>query len=153
MKIVNVVAAIIENNQENDGRILIAQRDSQSDFVGYWEFPGGKINSNETHKQALCRELNEEPAINNVEITDYIATSKTHQAKRIILLHAWRIVSLAEKLSYIVIPAFFGFILKKYKNTHWRQQIFHCWQPIDKSISAELFLFIFFLERFRPFFL
>ncbi|WP_031343493.1 NUDIX domain-containing protein, partial [Yersinia pestis] len=36
---IDVVAAIIER----DGKILLAQRDGQSDQAGLWEFPGGKV--------------------------------------------------------------------------------------------------------------
>jgi len=50
-----VVAAIIFNQ----GKVLIAQRKS-GDFSGLWEFPGGKIESGETHSEALRRELLEE---------------------------------------------------------------------------------------------
>lgn len=50
-----MVAAIIFNQ----GKVLIAQRKS-GDFSGLWEFPGGKIESGETHSEALRRELLEE---------------------------------------------------------------------------------------------
>ena len=40
-----------------DGRVLMAQRPSGKDYAGLWEFPGGKIEANETPEQAICREL------------------------------------------------------------------------------------------------
>ena len=43
-----------------DGRVLMAQRPSGKDYAGLWEFPGGKIEANETPEQAICRELFEE---------------------------------------------------------------------------------------------
>ncbi|MDD2592469.1 MAG: (deoxy)nucleoside triphosphate pyrophosphohydrolase [Erysipelotrichaceae bacterium] len=55
MKTVNVVAAIIIDN----GRILASQRAS-GQFKDGWEFPGGKIELNESKEEALIREIKEE---------------------------------------------------------------------------------------------
>ncbi len=54
-----VTAAIIEN----DGKILIAKRKEGWRFAGKWEFPGGKIEPNETPEECLRRELREELGI------------------------------------------------------------------------------------------
>jgi mutator protein MutT len=54
-----VVAAVIER----DGRILIAQRDAASWHPLKWEFPGGKVEAEETPEAAVVRELAEELAI------------------------------------------------------------------------------------------
>lgn len=43
-----------------DGRVLMAQRPAGKDHAGRWEFPGGKVEANETPEQAICRELYEE---------------------------------------------------------------------------------------------
>lgn len=55
MKKVNVVAALIEKN----GCYLLAQRSSGS-LKGKWEFPGGKVEENETFEKAIVREIFEE---------------------------------------------------------------------------------------------
>ena len=55
-----VVAGVLV---DSDGRLLIGRRAANKDFAGYWEFPGGKIEKNETPEAALVRELREELSI------------------------------------------------------------------------------------------
>ena len=55
MKTIRGVAAIIVNN----GKIFATQR-GYGDFIGGWEFPGGKIEPGETSEEALVREIKEE---------------------------------------------------------------------------------------------
>ena len=59
MKTVNVVGALITGK---DGRILVAQRPfSEIPYKSYkWEFPGGKVEENESSEEALIREIKEE---------------------------------------------------------------------------------------------
>ena len=52
----NVVAAIIKENN----RYLIVQRNKKKHLGLKWEFPGGKVKSNESFKEALIREIKEE---------------------------------------------------------------------------------------------
>jgi len=46
-----------------DGRVLIAQRPAGRPMAGLWEFPGGKVELNETPEATLIRELQEELGI------------------------------------------------------------------------------------------
>lgn len=46
-----------------DGRVLITQRPQGKTMAGLWEFPGGKIEADETPEEALIRELREELGI------------------------------------------------------------------------------------------
>jgi len=48
---------------DTDGRILLAQRPEGKSMAGLWEFPGGKVNKDETPEFALMRELEEELGI------------------------------------------------------------------------------------------
>ncbi len=54
-----VVAAVIQRN----GRTLIAQRKNLGHHPLKWEFPGGKVERDETPEAALARELQEELGI------------------------------------------------------------------------------------------
>ena len=56
-KTINVVAAIIIQ----DGKLFATQR-GYGEWRDWWEFPGGKIESGETPKDALKREIREELA-------------------------------------------------------------------------------------------
>jgi 8-oxo-dGTP diphosphatase len=48
---------------DSDGRVLIAQRPPGKAMAGLWEFPGGKIEAEESPEDALVRELREELGI------------------------------------------------------------------------------------------
>ncbi len=52
-----VAVGIVINS---DREILISQRRSTSSLAGYWEFPGGKCEQDESPEKALVRELSEE---------------------------------------------------------------------------------------------
>lgn len=60
MKQIKVVAAIIQKENK-----ILATKRGYGEFINMWEFPGGKIESGETKKQALVREIKEEL---NIEI-------------------------------------------------------------------------------------
>lgn len=47
----------------DDGQILLARRAAHQHQGELWEFPGGKVDADETVQQALCRELQEELGI------------------------------------------------------------------------------------------
>jgi 8-oxo-dGTP diphosphatase len=46
-----------------DSRVLIAQRPAGKPMAGLWEFPGGKVETDERPEQTLIRELREELGI------------------------------------------------------------------------------------------
>tara|TARA_B100000900_G_scaffold412366_1_gene433993 strand:- start:1260 stop:1664 length:405 start_codon:yes stop_codon:yes gene_type:complete len=55
VKLVSACALINEK-----GKVLINKRPEGKDYAGYWEFPGGKVEENETPEDAIIRELKEE---------------------------------------------------------------------------------------------
>lgn len=68
MKTVKVVAAIIR-----DGNKIFATQRGYGDQKDGWEFPGGKIETNETPQQALVREIKEE-LDTDIIVGDYLTT-------------------------------------------------------------------------------
>ena len=57
MKHVEVVCAIIMND---NNEVFICKRGPGRALEGKWEFPGGKVETNETHEQTIIREIKEE---------------------------------------------------------------------------------------------
>lgn len=57
MKLVLVVACALV---DADRRVLIARRPEGKAMAGLWEFPGGKVEPDETPEAAIIRELEEE---------------------------------------------------------------------------------------------
>lgn len=94
MKSIDVVAAIIEQQ----GKILLARRPGSGDQAGLWEFPGGKVDANESQPAALTRELEEELAIKAV-VGDYVASHQREVSGRIIHLHAWHVSEFSGELT------------------------------------------------------
>ena len=75
------------------GRFLMTLRPEGKVYAGYWEFPGGKLETGETVEAALRRELQEELGVTigpvqpwQVELMDYPhARVRLHFCK----VHAW----------------------------------------------------------------
>lgn len=57
--IIDIAIAIVKYND----RFLIGRRDSGQTLAGFWEFPGGKIESGETSAAAAFRECLEETGL------------------------------------------------------------------------------------------
>ncbi|MEZ2602389.1 8-oxo-dGTP diphosphatase MutT [Kluyvera intermedia] len=60
MKILQISVGIIRNAE---GEIYITQRAADAHMAHKWEFPGGKIEAEESPEQAVIRELQEEVGI------------------------------------------------------------------------------------------
>ncbi len=68
-----------------DGRLLISKRKDEGLLGGLWEFPGGKVEVGETHRECLARELDEELGI-RVQVGDkYAVVKHTYEHFRITL--------------------------------------------------------------------
>ena len=78
----DVVAAIIKK----DNFYLIVQR-NRNKYMGLkWEFPGGKVETNETFHEALSREIQEELSI-QINVHEKIAEEKYKDDQINIILH------------------------------------------------------------------
>lgn len=71
MEMIKVTAAILEI----DGKILIAKRKKDDPLKEKWEFPGGKVEPNETPEECLVRELEEELDI-KTKIGHFVCSSQ-----------------------------------------------------------------------------
>lgn len=87
MKITEVAAAILENDQ---GQVLLGCRPAGSVYAGYWEFPGGKVETGETVHQALVRELKEELGIQILEARPWLVREQLYEHAHV-RLHFFRV--------------------------------------------------------------
>jgi len=87
--IVHVAVAVIVNE---DNEVCISFRNETSHQGGLWEFPGGKVEQQETVEQALVREINEEL---NLEIQQFRPLIKIthHYSDKAVCLHVYKILS------------------------------------------------------------
>ncbi len=77
-----MVCAIIEK----DGKILVAKRRISQSQGGFWEFPGGKINGQETPEQAVIREIREELGIEILVEKKLDPVSYSYPGKEVLLI-------------------------------------------------------------------
>jgi len=82
MNPVDVVAAIIKK----EDYYLLAQRNKDKYMGLKWEFPGGKVEQNETFKEALSREILEELNV-NIQIHSKVAEESYQDEEINIVLH------------------------------------------------------------------
>ena len=80
-KIVHVAVGVIKQQDE----FFLTKRLADTHQGGKWEFPGGKVEDNETIPQALHRELKEEVAINALTCTPLMQISHDYGDKKVLL--------------------------------------------------------------------
>ena len=83
MKIVEVVAAVIKK----DNMYLGTQR-GYGEFKGMWEFPGGKIEGEESKEEALKREIKEELNA-EISVDNYLCTVNYDYPNFHLIMHAY----------------------------------------------------------------
>ena len=79
-----VTAGIIKQNE----KILIGRRKPGKHLAGFWEFPGGKLEENETPEDCLRREILEELGI-NIKVLSHFMDSIFHYPEKSICLMAY----------------------------------------------------------------
>lgn len=68
------------------GQVLIAQRKKDDHFGGFWEFPGGKREDDETLEECAVREALEEVGV-QIQIESFLRTVKNPYPNKSIDLH------------------------------------------------------------------
>ncbi|MBD9677412.1 (deoxy)nucleoside triphosphate pyrophosphohydrolase [Pseudomonas sp. PDM18] len=58
----NVAAAVVYL----DGKVLVARRAPGEKLAGMWEFPGGKLEADETPQRCIVREIHEELGVGSI---------------------------------------------------------------------------------------
>lgn len=81
-----MAAAIVDSQQ----RVLLAERPTGKHLAGYWEFPGGKLESNEARIDGLRRELIEELGLEIDQARPLIDVCYAYPEKTV-RLDVWRI--------------------------------------------------------------
>lgn len=94
--VIEVVAGVIYK----DNKFLIAQRNFKKAQGGLWEFPGGKLEPNETAEDALKREIKEEFDA-DIEVGNYIGESVHHYPEKDIKLMFYKAKLVSENLTLL----------------------------------------------------
>ncbi len=75
-----VVAGIL---LDGDGRVLITERVDDGPVHGLWEFPGGKIDPDESSEAALARELIEEIGVEPLSPTHFMSLEHSYPDRHV----------------------------------------------------------------------
>jgi 8-oxo-dGTP diphosphatase len=85
--VLDVAASIV---RAPDGRVLMAERTAGQISPGFWELPGGKIDSGESAQHAAIRELDEEIGIRALDVRPWISYEHAFPLRRI-RLHFFKV--------------------------------------------------------------
>jgi 8-oxo-dGTP diphosphatase len=100
------------------GEFLLTTRPAGKAYAGHWEFPGGKLEADETVDQALARELKEELGID-------VGTCRTWKVTRVDYPHA------LVELNFCFVTAWSGALTM-------REQQEFSWQRVPVTVSPVL---------------
>lgn len=81
VKVIHVAVGVIVRHQQ----VLLALRSTKQHQGGKWEFPGGKVECDETVVQALTRELQEEVAISVRQSQAFMQLEYAYPEKTVLL--------------------------------------------------------------------
>lgn len=124
MKTIEVVAAIIIR----DSQVFATQR-GYGEFQGWWEFPGGKIESGECPQEALVREIREELDA-EIEVGDLLETVEWDYPNFHLTMHCF-ICSLTSESMH----------LNEHEAATWlTKETLHSvkWLPADEGILSKI---------------
>lgn len=124
MKVVRVVAAIIVH----DNKIFATQR-GYGEFAGGWEFPGGKIEENETPEGAIKREILEE-LDTEIEVLELFDTVEYDYPNFHLSMDC-----------FICRIKTGGLVLKEHMNAKWltKETLYNVdWLPADEGVIGKI---------------
>ena len=124
MKTIEVVAAVIVK----DGKVFATQR-GYGQWQGWWEFPGGKIESGECPQEALVREIREELDA-EIEVGDLLETVEWNYPNFHLTMHCF-ICSLTSESMH----------LNEHEAATWlTKETLHSvkWLPADEGILSKI---------------
>ena len=84
---------------KND-KFLIAQRNLNKAQGGLWEFPGGKVEKDETHENALIREIKEEFNA-DIKVDKFIGENIHHYPEKDIKLNFYKATLIGDKIELL----------------------------------------------------
>ena len=120
MNHIRVVAAVIHDDKD---RIFVTQR-GYGDMKGKWEFPGGKIETDETREEALKRDIREELAA-EITIERYLEKVEWNYPKFRLTMYCYLC-----KLDS-------GYTLKEHSAAKWlkrNERLTVDWLPADRAL-------------------
>lgn len=124
MKTIEVVAAVIIK----DGKVFATQR-GYGEWQGWWEFPGGKIESGESPEAALVREIREELDA-DIKVGELLETVEWDYLKFHLTMHCFICSLLSESMH-----------LNEHEAAAWlTRETIHSvkWLPADEGLVGKI---------------
>ncbi len=100
-KAIRIVAAVVQR----DGKYLITQRRPEAVLPMMWEFPGGRVEGEETDEQALRREMIERLGA-RIEVDEMLASSEHQYSGYAVVIALYRAHLLNDDLAPLHVNAF-----------------------------------------------
>jgi 8-oxo-dGTP diphosphatase len=128
-RIYGVVAAILINNKTFLG---VKRKLTMRTNPGIWEFPGGKIEFNETPQQALVREVKEELSIHVNDLQEFFKMPIRVQTQTV-MLYYFIVNRWTGNFALIDHDKYLWFDFKKYQNSTWLSGDEECLHRLKKE--------------------
>ncbi|MGS2721007.1 NUDIX domain-containing protein [Paraglaciecola aestuariivivens] len=119
-------------------RILAARRKPGLHLAGYWEFPGGKVEVNESPENCLIRELKEEFGI-DTRILAYVGENYHDYGGKTIRLIAFRVEHLSGELKLIDHDEIKWLTIDELDSLKWAEADIPLLQAFKASVSLTSF--------------
>ncbi|MEM7136580.1 MAG: (deoxy)nucleoside triphosphate pyrophosphohydrolase [Myxococcota bacterium] len=91
-----VAAAVVVH----EGRVLLTKRLEEQHLGGMWEFPGGKLEADESPEEALVRECREECGI-DIEVHEVLDVTFHRYPQRSVLILFYRATCLGGEVQHL----------------------------------------------------